>query len=242
VHGRGMALFSVRSNVSSARLVVSGMHKGTSVSVVIDASDLAERADQSSWPVVERAEDGSWHVARGPHNIVRRVVEFALEHQGVDVYLGTPTEIVATLSAVARDVLDPADLLFTDDLARLPVWQRSAAASDASELVEVAAAIAVPISERTAHRVMSGELAPLEPVRTQLLAEEEPVSETAPPDIYRDRRGLRMHANDLTEFRRELTRAFDSIAEKYYIHLKGEPKITVGRDDIRVRFDVEKED
>jgi len=51
-----------------------------------------------------------------------------------------------------------------------------------------------------------------------------------------------LHAGDLVEFRRELTKAFDSIAEKYYIHLKTEPKITVGRDDIRVRFDVEKED
>jgi len=242
VHGRGMALFSVRSNVSSARLAVSGLHKGTSVSVVIDASDLPERADQSTWPLVERTEDGSLKVVRGPHNILRRVVEFALEHQGVDVYLGTPTEIVATLSAVSRDALDPADLLFTDDLGRLPVWQRPGAASDASELVEVAESVAVPISERTAHRVLSGELAPLEPVLSQVLGVGEPVAEPASPDIYRDRRGLRLHAGDLVEFRRELTKAFDSIAEKYYIHLKTEPKITVGRDDIRVRFDVEKED
>jgi len=61
-------------------------------------------------------------------------------------------------------------------------------------------------------------------------------------DIYRDRRGLRIHSSDLTAFRRELVSAFDSLAEKYYIHLADEPKITVGRDDIRVRFSVEKED
>lgn len=242
VHGRGMALFSVRSNVSSARLAVSGVHKGAAVTVVVNVVDLPERADQSSWPVVERGEDASWRVARGPHNIIRRVAEFALEHQGVDVYLGTPTEIVATLANVARDVLDPADLLFTDDLGRLPVWQRPGASSDASELVNVTSTLAIPVSERTAHRVLSGELAPLDPVLKHLIEVEEPTCETVAPDIYRDRRGLRLHAGDLVEFRRELTKAFDSIAEKYYIHLKTEPKITVGRDDIRVRFDVEKED
>jgi hypothetical protein len=32
------------------------------------------------------------------------------------------------------------------------------------------------------------------------------------------------------------------VAERYYLHLKGEPRIAVGKEDIRVRFDVEKED
>ena len=42
--------------------------------------------------------------------------------------------------------------------------------------------------------------------------------------------------------RAELEAAFDTIAERYYLHLKCEPHVTVGKDDIRVRFDVEKED
>jgi len=62
------------------------------------------------------------------------------------------------------------------------------------------------------------------------------------PDIYRDRRGLKIHHTDLAQFRGELEAAFDSIAERYYLHLKCEPKIIVGKDDIRVRFEVEKED
>ena len=65
---------------------------------------------------------------------------------------------------------------------------------------------------------------------------------TAAPDIYRDRRGLKIHHTDLDAFRTELENAFDAIAEKYYLHLRCEPKITIGRDDIRVRFEVDKED
>jgi len=208
----------------------------------VDTGDLSERADQSTWPVIECGEDGTPTAARGPHNIARRVIEFALEHQGVDVFLGTPTEIRATLFATAREAIDSADLLFVDDLSRLPIWQRPAAASDAAELTEVAEQLAIAVSERTAHRVLAGELKPLEPVLRRLLAEEEPAAPEAAPDIYRDRRGLRIHHSDLTAFRRDLVAAFDSLAEKYYIHLTGEPKITVGRDDIRVRFNVEKED
>ncbi len=62
------------------------------------------------------------------------------------------------------------------------------------------------------------------------------------PDIYRDRRSLHIHHGDLAAFRQELARAFDILAERYYLNLKGEPKITVGRDTISVRFPVEKDD
>jgi hypothetical protein len=62
------------------------------------------------------------------------------------------------------------------------------------------------------------------------------------PDIYRDRRGLKVHHTDLAAFRRALEDAFDVVAERYYVHLKSEPRVKVGRDAITVRFDVEKDD
>ncbi len=241
VHGRGMALFSVRSNASKARVASSAPHKGASISVVVDTGHLNERADQSTWPVVEPDEAGRLRVARGPHNIIRRLVEFACEHPELEIYLGTPTEILATLHILGRDRLDIADLMFCDDLDRLCVWQRPAACSDAAELTATAETIALPVSERTSHRILAGELAPLEPLLTSLSVEDEPSAPTA-PDIYRDRRSLRIHHGDLVAFRTELSRAFDVLAERYYLNLKGEPKVTVGRDAITVRFAVEKED
>jgi hypothetical protein len=241
VHGRGMALFSVRSNVTVARVAASAPHKGASVAIVADTAALSERSDQSTWPAVEPDESGTLRVVRGPHNIVRRVVEFACEHPQVELYLGTPTEIVATLYATGRERLDIGDLMFCEDLERLPVWQRLAACSDAAELTDVAESMALPVSERTAHRVLAGELTPLEPLLTQLEGTDDPAEEPA-PDIYRDRRSLHIHHGDLAAFRRDLRRAFDTLAERYYLTLKGDPKVTVGRDTINVRFGVEKDD
>jgi len=242
VHGRGMALFSVRSNVVKAELVASDLHKGTSILVVSDTTKLSEKADQSKWPTVERNEEsGRLQVGTGPHNVVRRVVEFAVEHPDLDVFLGTPTEILASMVAHARDRLDSRQLLFCDDSTQLPLWQRPAVAGDAAELVRTADSIGLHISERTAHRVLGGELGGLESVLELLAPAPEPTGPRR-PDIYRDRRGLRIHHADIREFQRKLEDAFDLVAERYYLHLAGEPKVTVSRDSITVRFPVEKDD
>lgn len=241
VHGRGMALFSIRSNSVEAKIVVSEPHKGTSLNVVTDSATLAERADQSTWPIVER-DDVGYRVVRGPHNVVRRIVEFAIEHPGIEVYYGTPTEIVTTMTAIGRAELDSSELLFCDNVSRLCVWQRPAAAADAGELVDIAHSLGLEISERTAHRILGGELVRLKSVLELATGSVAQAPEQPSPDIYRDRRGLKLHHTDVAEFRRELEAAFDTIAERYYLHLKCEPKITVGKDDIRVRFEVEKED
>jgi hypothetical protein len=242
VHGRGMALFSVRSNVASARIAASDVHRGLSIVVVTDATQLPERADQSTWPSVASDEGGSLRVTTGPHNIVRRIVEFACEHPDLQVFLGTPTEVVATLFARARETLPASQLLFCDDEERLPVWQRPAACGDsASELVRIAHSIGAPISERTAHRIVADELAALRPVLT-VVSPEPDVAEKARPDIYRDRRGLKVDRGDLEAFRRRLADAFDPLGDQYYLQLKGEPRVWVSRDSITVRFDIEKDD
>ena len=241
VHGRGMALYSVRANVAVARVASSGLHKGMALTVACDVDRLSERADQSSWPLVERDEGGSLRVVKGPHNIIRRVLEFACEHPETEVFLGSPSEVLATLHCQGRDRIDASDLLFCDDLTRLPVWQRPGGCSDAVELTDTAAGLGLPVSERTAHRVLAGEVAPLDTVVHNALVEDEPGPAPA-PDIYRDRRGLRLHHSDMDAFRRDLEEAFERLAERYYLNLRGEPRISVGRDAIRVRFDVDKED
>jgi len=241
VHGRGMALFSIKSNAIAAHVASSAPHKGTSLQIITDADELGERADQSSWPHVERDTSGRLAIARGTHNIIRSVLEFACEHPEVDVYLGSTVEILATLAERAHKELDTSDLLFCDEIDRLPVWQRPTAASDASDLVTIADNIGLSISERTAHRIFAGEMAVLDTVLDQVQVDDEP-SPTPQPDIYRDRRGLKIHHEDLTAFKRDLTKSFDRLAERYYLHLRGEPRIHVGKDGIRVRFDVEKEE
>jgi hypothetical protein len=242
VHGRGMALFSIKSNTVEARIAATETHKGTALVVVADTAQLSERADQSSWPTVERDEEGVLRVARGPHNIARRVVEFSVEHPGVELYVGSPTEIVTTMTTVARRELDASELLFCDDLEKLQLWHRCGAAADAGELVDVAESLGLPISERTAHRILGGELPNVQPVLDIVRRGERRTPAQPDADIYRDRRGLKLDASDIATFRAELERAFDTIASRYYLHLKREPRISIGREDIRVRFEVEKED
>jgi len=242
VHGRGMALFSIRSNTAEARVAASGSHKGASIVVTSDAQLLSEKADQSTWPAVERDEGGVLRVARGPHNIVRRTVEFAVEHPGIDVFIGSPSEVLSTLVLLARFEMDESELLFCENVARLPVWQRPGAAADAGELADTADQLGLGVSERTAHRVLGGDITPLRSVASVVTKGADGAPAPAEPDIYRDRRGLKIHHADLASFRNELERAFDAIAERYYLHLRCEPKITVGKDDIRVRFEVDKED
>jgi hypothetical protein len=241
VHGRGMALFSIRSNTDSATVCASGVHKGAAIAVTTSAEKLSERTDQSTWPRVEKDESGIPHVSRGPHNIIRRTVEFALEHPGVDVFIGSSSEILSTLVMLARFELDESDLLFCEDPSRLPVWQRPGAAADAVELTETATGLGLNISERTAHRVLAGEITPLRTVAAVLSGSGAAQSQ-AVVDIYRDRRGLKIDRNDLAAFTADLEKAFDSIADKYYLQLRSAPRVTVGREDIRVRFEVDKED
>ncbi|MBU4555416.1 MAG: ATP-binding protein [Actinobacteria bacterium] len=241
VHGRGMALFSVRSNVSKIAVAASGTHKGASIVVSSDSTVLSERADQSSWPAVERDDAGILRVARGPHNVIRRVLEFACEHPEVDVFLGSPVEVLSTLFNLSKDALDTSDLLFCDDVERLSVWQRPGAASDAADLVDIGESIGLSVSERTAHRILASELGSLDSVIALATTEEEPTRPSG-PDIYKDRRGLKIHHSDMTEFKREITMAFDRLAERYYVHLRDEPRVSVGRDGITVRFDIDKED
>ena len=122
VHGRGMALFSIKQNTDEARVVTSGVDLGSAFKVSVAADRLSERADQSSWPQAVKDEDGRYVCARGPHNIIRAACEFALEElRGCDVYLGSPSEIAATLYAQASSRLDTSRLLFIDDESELPI-------------------------------------------------------------------------------------------------------------------------
>ncbi len=242
VHGRGMALYSIRQNTLDAHVADAREGEGSSFCVEVDTEALGERTDQSSLPKLQRdAETGQLSVESGPHNIVRTCVEFALEERDhVSVYLGTPADILAALVAQGRRQLDDEQLLFCDDVAELPVCMRPAAANDAAELCEVACGLALPISERTAHRVLGGQIAPAVAPLSKLVGTAR-VKEPKAGNIYKDRRGLKVGKEDLERFRRRLESSFDVLAQRYFIQLKDSPKVHVGSDAITVRFPIEKE-
>ena len=241
VHGRGMALFSIRENVSEARVVASAPGKGSSFSVVVDTASLPERADQSTWPTVEKGEDGAHHCVKGPHNIVRAVSDFALDElHGCDVFLGTPTEIAATLFAHAQGAIDRSRLVFVDDADELPVVERLGCSADAADFIRIAGSLGMSLSERTAHRILAGSIAPVRSVAARLLRERTRKREPVVVDLAKDRRGLRIASDDIEEFSRSLERAFSRLGNKYYVSLSSEPRVRVSKDRITVTFELDK--
>lgn len=239
VHGRGMALFSIKSNVDVARVVTSAQDMGTDIFVLVDTEELSEKTDQSTVPHVERGEDGALKVTKGPHNINRKVVEFAIEtRHSVNVYLGSPAEIAATLIEYGKKQASNSELLFNDNPDDIPVCHRLALCQTATELLGRCKELELGISERTAHRVMRGEIAPLKPYFDMVTVKK---SNHQQADIYKDRRDLKISKDDLRAFSRKLEDAFESIAEQYYITLADEPRIRVGKDSIKVTFPIEKE-
>ena len=244
VHGRGMALFSVRENAVSARVVSSAPGKGCSIAVVTDARSLPERADQSSWPSVGTDDDGAQACVRGPHNIVRTCCEFALAERGTcEVYLGSPAEVAATARARAQCTWDSSELLFIEGLQELPVLERLRAAADASELRGVARSLGLEMSERTAHRIVSGQVRPLRSVVARLTRRGSDASRgPRAVDLSRDRRGLKISPRDAAEFSRAVERDFAPLAQRYYLSLASDPKVRVSGRRITVTLDLDQRD
>lgn len=244
VHGRGMALFSVRENAESAKVMASAPGKGTSIQVVSDVNALGERRDQSTWPVIGTDDDGEPSVVRGPHNIVRTCAEFALEERGTcKVYVGSAAEVVATARARVRQSVSGAGLLFLDDLSELPLLERLKAAADASELLRVAGQLGLEISERTAHRILAGQIKPLRDAYARLAhhAKSEEARERA-VNLERDRRGLKLDRDDAEEFSRIMERDFAWLAQRYYLSLAKSPKVTAGQGRVTVTFELSADD
>ena len=96
------------------------------------------------------------------------------------------------------------------------------------------------MSERTAHRIIAGQIAPRKSVLSQILREAS--SDPAPIDLLRDRRGLKISRDDVEEFGRILERDFAFIADRYYLSLTNKPKVRVTKDSIHVTFDLDKHD
>lgn len=241
VHGRGMALFSISQNARRARVMSSAPGLGSSIRVDTDATQLSERRDQSSWPTLGKDDEGERQL-RGPHNIVRTCCEFALEERAdCRVFFGSPAEVLATMRSEALSADTDSRLLFVDDASSLPVTERPAAASDAAELAGIGASLGLDVSERTAHRILAGQIRPLRHVAARV--EHKPGTPSSHEvDLMRDRRGLRLDPSDVDEFSRVMERDFALIAERYYVALSAPPIVRVSGDRVSVVFEVEKAD
>ena len=124
-----------------------------------------------------------------------------------------------------------------DGLSGLPVLERLSAAADAAELCVVAASLGLDMSERTAHRIVSGQVRPVPSVLSRLTSAGDAPGRRE-VDLMRDRRSLRVSREDVEEFSRVMERDFALLGERYYLDLASEPRVSVGRGRITVTFDL----
>ena len=242
VHGRGMALYSIKENVREARVVDSVVDGGSAFQVVSDTSILRERADQSTWPELVYDDEGKPTIVRGTHNIIRTCCEFAMEEQGTcEVFLGSAAEIIATARTRMRVDLKRTDLLLLEDLTQLAPLQRFSVAADATELAEVAKSCGLDISQRTAHRILSGEIRPQRSMVARLTHKKVP-SKKREVNLSTDRRGLHLSKRDSEEFVKMMERDFAYLAERYYLTLRDKPHIRVSGNRLSVFFEYAGED
>ncbi|MCG4849927.1 hypothetical protein L0P44_14810, partial [Streptococcus gordonii] len=75
----------------------------------------------------------------------------------------------------------------------LPVVDRLGLASDAEDFIRICSGLGLEMSERTAHRILAGQIKPVRGVTARLLRERDSSSHApAPIDLAKDRRGLRI--------------------------------------------------
>jgi len=233
VHGRGMALFSIRTRVTSAAIAASVPGRGTAISVVVDTKKVPERSDQATLPQVEQTAEGD-EVGSGPHNVARVLLEMSVDCPGVEFYLGSFAEVLATLRASAAG----------DDTSE-SLWSEFISVDDARVLAAVSQAVlGVPVSERNAYRVLNDEIAPLHNILRQATNVSAPskrerrASETERTHrVARTRNPLRrLSKEDLTEMGEECGQVVERIVGRYYLKPSGEARVRRGRGKIILSF------
>lgn len=247
VHGRGMALYSISVNAESAEIVASDAGLGSAFVVETNLEQLPEKTDQSSFPTFELNEAGTVSV-RGPKNILRTACEFAIESRtSVNVFMGSSTDIAATLYAFGLGSLSAADRLAGGDDPKLPVCKRLSACANLSGFHQVAESLGLLMSERSARRILDGQIAPLPPLLSKIKIEglqasealESEISTThGKPSTPKPAKGLKLSDEDVARFAHKIAQAYAELADAYFLDDSIEPQIKVSKDAIRITIPV----
>ena len=247
VHGRGMALYSIAVNAESAPISSSDSGLGSAFVIQTDLTKLPEKTDQSSFPTFELNEAGTVAV-RGPKNILRTTCEFAIESRAaVNVFIGSSTDIAATLYAFGLGKLSAEERLSGENDSRLPVCKRLSACSSLPAFHRTAESLGLLMSERSARRILDGQIAPLSPLLAKIKIEGLRTTDTLGKEgadtqrkaaTPRHAKGLKVADEDAARFARQISQAYAELADAYYLDAGVEPHIRVSKDAIHITIPV----
>lgn len=248
VHGRGMALYSITENAESAYVIASGPQLGSSFVVETDTRKLPEKTDQSSFPTFTLGEGGTVNV-RGPKNILRTTCEFAIEaRQSCSVFIGSATDVAATLYQYAQSSASALEKAVAGNPVTLAVCKRLATSRTPAAFAEISAGLGLEMSERSARRIMDGQIKPLAPLLSLIsidgMKDPESASESHTGKVASrpaaDARGLQISSDSLNEFERAVRKAFGPLAQAHFLDESVDPTVSVSKDRIRIEIPVVK--
>ncbi|MHB1275088.1 MAG: ATP-binding protein [Candidatus Humimicrobiaceae bacterium] len=104
-HGRGMALFSIKLNVDDIKVVYSGEDQGAVFFLDIDLIKIPEKKDQSVLPQIVEL-DGNLNIIGGVNNIPKTLVEFNLQNPDINIFYGTPSQIIMSMRNILKNRAD----------------------------------------------------------------------------------------------------------------------------------------
>ena len=100
-HGRGMALFSIKLNVDDVKIFFSEEERGAAFFLDIDLNKVPEKKDQSILPQIVEL-DGNLNIIGGVNNILKTLVEFKLQNPEMNIFYGTPSQIIMSMRNHAK--------------------------------------------------------------------------------------------------------------------------------------------
>jgi len=251
VHGRGMALYSVKRNIEDVNIIASSVEKGTIIKVCVDTKKCPERKDQSTFPIT-RVRRGEIQVVKGPHNVPRVLTEFGLEHPDIKIFSGSPAQILATMYNLSQNLLTSnkgGKTLFLENFEEgsLPLWQCVGLVFNVKVLAEILIDhYGLDVSLRNIHRIFNGEIKSLCDLRSALVDKHKMDGMITVSDInpnYETNLVKYIQKNDLDNLSKIAEEAFiKALGKKYFLSLRSSPKVWREKNQIKISFEVEEED
>ncbi len=222
VHGRGMALYSIRHVAEEINLIDSIEERGTIVQVRIDTEKLPEKKDQSSMPRLEKDEGGGMIIAGGAHNVPMVLAEFSLGPRPAELFLGSNSEILATLYYHSVELRK--QWASRKNNLRKPIWFELGGIKEGKALHQFARdSLGLSVSERNAFRILEYEIQPLISINDLFkqdsfnLPPRRADLHSRPKASWGDHLARRINQDDLSSLCSSLIRVFEEIGERCYL-------------------------
>lgn len=236
IHGRGMALFSISEVADEVELVFSSPGRGSVFRVETSIGLLHEKKDQSTYPTI-KYRNGEPIIIKGPHNIIRTVLEFSLDNQHLEIFLGSPTEILATMCHIcSAEQTALTNGSSPDKSQNHKIWRSVGSVKAAAMLSDIAERrLGMKVSVRNAQRILSGRIEPLRPIVETLTQQESKAPEKKQVDLLKtEPLSRRIAREDLDELAGLIKDSITAVTDKYFIEVSDAPDVQVEKDSLKI--------